>query len=85
MYIGKLAELCGATPKAIRLHEAMGLIPTPQRQGKYRIYSYGDVSLIYLIRRARAVGFSLAELKTFLLTKSRPAKYGAVNQVIKKQ
>jgi DNA-binding transcriptional MerR regulator len=33
MYIGKVAELTGATPKAIRHYEAMGLIVPPQRVG----------------------------------------------------
>ena len=57
MYIGKLAELTGATQKAIRLYESMGLIPVPNRQGKYRVYADNDVVLINLIRRAQAVGF----------------------------
>lgn len=59
MYIGKLAKLSGATPKAIRLYESIGLIPTPKRQGRYRVYSDKDVSLVHMIRRAQAVGFSL--------------------------
>ncbi|MDD2926949.1 MerR family transcriptional regulator [Rhodoferax sp.] len=71
MYIGKLAQLSGATPKAIRLYEAMGLIPAPKRQGKYRVYAYPDVSLVHMIRRAQAVGFSLAEIKTLVEHKAR--------------
>ncbi len=71
MYIGELAQLSGATPKAIRLYEAMGLIPVARRQGKYRVYSYRDVSLVHTIRRAQAVGFSLAELKSLVNHKAK--------------
>ena len=71
MYIGKLAKLSGATPKAIRLYEAMGLIPVPSRQGQYRVYSLKDVSLVHMIRRAQAVGFSLAELKPLVALKAK--------------
>ncbi len=70
MYIGKLAELTGATPKAIRLYESLGLIPTPSRKGKYRIYADKDVVLINMIRRAQAVGFNLAELKELVALKA---------------
>ncbi|WP_294770821.1 MerR family transcriptional regulator [uncultured Rhodoferax sp.] len=71
MYIGKLAELTGATQKAIRLYESMGLIPVPNRQGKYRVYADNDVVLINLIRRAQAVGFSLAELRELVALKAK--------------
>ena len=66
MYIGKLAKLSGATPKAIRLYESMGLIPTPVRRGKYRIYSTEDVVLVHMIRRGQAVGFSLEQMRQLL-------------------
>jgi DNA-binding transcriptional MerR regulator len=62
MYIGKLAELTGATRKAIRHYESIGLIPSPQRKGNYRIYTTLDVHLMKIIRQAQSVGFSLAEL-----------------------
>lgn len=63
MYIGKVAELTGATRKAIRLYEAMGLIPVAERKGNYRVYSDKDVLVISMIRRAQSVGFNLTELR----------------------
>lgn len=75
MYIGKLAELTGATRKAIRLYESLGLIPVPDRKGKYRVYSDNDVVLINLIRRAQTVGFSLAELKELVALKAKNNKF----------
>ncbi len=71
MYIGQLAKLSGATPKAIRLYEALGLIPTAVRQGKYRVYAHRDVALVHMIRRGQAAGFSLAELKTLAQIKAQ--------------
>ena len=71
MYIGKLAELTGATRKAIRLYESIGLIPVPVRKGKYRVYSDNDVLLINMIRRAQTVGFNLVELKELVALKAK--------------
>lgn len=75
MYIGKLAELTGATRKAIRLYESLGLIPVPSRKGKYRIYSDKDVVLINMIRRAQTVGFNLAELKELVVLKAKSNRF----------
>jgi DNA-binding transcriptional MerR regulator len=67
MYIGKVSELTGATPKAIRHYEAIGLIPPPKRLGKYRYYSEKDVRLISMIKHAQKYGFQLSELKTIIV------------------
>lgn len=53
------------------MYEAMGLIPVPNRQGQYRVYSFKDVSMVHMIRRAQAVGFSLAELKPLVELKAK--------------
>lgn len=84
MYIGKLAQLSSATPKAIRLYEAIGLIPAPVRQGKYRVYSDKDVALVHMIRRAQAVGFSLAELKGLVEARAKTDQFpiALANQLI---
>lgn len=66
MYIGKLAQLTGATRKAIHHYEALGLIPPPRRQGRYRVYGEADVQLIRTIRCAQSLGFSLKEVTTVL-------------------
>ena len=75
MYIGKLAKLSGATPKAIRLYESMGLIPAPDRRGKYRVYSDKDVVLVHMIRRGQAVGFSLEEMKRLIELKAQTDRF----------
>ncbi len=75
MYIGKLAKLSGATPKAIRLYEAIGLIPIPNRDGNYRVYSDKDVALVHMIRRGQAVGFSLEEMKELIELKAKTNRF----------
>jgi len=84
IYIGKLAQLSGATPKAIRLYEAIGLLPAPSRRGNYRVYSDKDVALVHMIRRAQAVGFSLAELKDLVGLKVKTDQFpiALANQLI---
>lgn len=75
MYIGKLAKLSGATPKAIRLYESIGLIPAPNRKGKYRVYSEKDVVLVHMIRRGQAVGFNLEEMKKLIEHKAKTDRF----------
>ncbi len=43
LYIGKVAKITGASCKAIRHYESIGLIPISQRRGKYRVYSERDI------------------------------------------
>jgi len=66
MYIGKAAQLSGTTIKAIRHYEAIGLLPPPQREGRYRIYSTQSVELLTFIKCAQQLGFKLKELQVIL-------------------
>lgn len=63
LYIGKLAELSGASRKAIRHYEALGLLPPAARKGSYRVYSERHVFLVHMIKHAQSFGFTLAELR----------------------
>jgi DNA-binding transcriptional MerR regulator len=69
LYIGRVAEITGASCKAIRLYESLGILPTPKRRGKYRIYSERDVFLVHMIKFAQQFGFTLGELKEVLAAK----------------
>ncbi|MES2818105.1 MAG: MerR family transcriptional regulator [Pseudomonadota bacterium] len=66
MYIGKAAKLSGTTIKSIRHYEQIGLIPLPQREGKYRIYSQESVDILGFIKCAQQLGFKLKELQEIL-------------------
>lgn len=62
MYIGNFSKLANVSRKTIRLYEEMGLLPTPKRKGKYRIYEPKDVEVIQTIKFAQSLGFKLNEL-----------------------
>lgn len=62
MRIGELAKLAGASPKAIRLYEQQGLLPTVPRSGAYRQYHNDHLAQVIFIKRAQTLGFKLAEL-----------------------
>jgi DNA-binding transcriptional MerR regulator len=66
MYIGKAAQLSGTTVKSIRHYEEIGLLPPPQRKGKYRIYSQQSVELLTFIKCAQQLGFKLKEMQAIL-------------------
>lgn len=66
MRIGTLAGLSGATPRAIRLYERLGLLGAVGRHGSYRHYGSDHLERVRLIRQAQQLGFRLAELDELL-------------------
>lgn len=70
MLIGSVSKLTGATRKAIRHYEAIGLIANPERKGSYRVYNDHDVMIISMICRAKNLGFSLSEIKDIVSQKT---------------
>ena len=62
--ISDLSKAVGLSPKTIRFYEDKGLVPLPKRsEGGYRLYEPADVQRLTFIRRARALGFSLTEVR----------------------
>jgi DNA-binding transcriptional MerR regulator len=70
MLIGRVSEMTGATRKAIRHYESIGLISPPERKGNYRIYNDHDVMVISMICRAKTLGFNLFEIKDIVSKKT---------------
>jgi MerR family mercuric resistance operon transcriptional regulator len=65
--IGALAKAAGCQVETIRFYERARLLPAPERSpGGYRWYRAGHVTRLTFIRRARELGFSLAEVRTML-------------------
>ena len=65
--IGKAAELSGVSAKMVRHYESLGLLPTVHRtDAGYRQYGEKEVHTLRFIRRARALGFSMAEITELL-------------------
>ena len=67
MNIGQAAKASGVSAKMIRYYEQTGLIPAADRKDSgYRDYSATDVHMLRFIRRARDLGFSVAEIGDLL-------------------
>ncbi len=71
--IGKLARATGTSVETIRFYERSGLLPPARRrESGYREYTEEDVRRLRFIRRAKALGFSLREIKELLELRTSP-------------
>lgn len=67
MQIGQAARATGVSAKMIRHYESIGLIPAADRRtSNYRDYGHADIHRLGFIRRARDLGFSMAEIRDLL-------------------
>ena len=82
MYIGQTSKKSGATVKAIRLYEELGLLPNIQRENSYRIFTEEDVFLIKFIKIAQTFDFKLSELKDVIYPQGNLANWENIMKVI---
>lgn len=86
MYIGELAKLSGATPKAIRHYESLGLLAKVKRVGVYRVYSDIELNQVKLIKQAQSLGFRLSDLlPALVVTHAEPDWQQLMVQIEKKR
>ena len=65
--IGEASARSGVSAKMIRHYETLGLLPTVLRtDAGYRQYGEKEVHTLSFIRRARDLGFSMAEIAELL-------------------
>ena len=72
MQIGLLAKRAGVPIDTVRYYERNGILPPPERQASgYRAYTERDVERLRFLRRAKALGFTLVEIRDLLELSSR--------------
>ena len=87
MKIGQVAKTAGVGIDAVRFYEREGLLAKPARRPSgYREYSPDVVVHIRFIRRAKAPGFSLKEIRELMaLETDTKATAGDVRQLAEKR
>ena len=83
MNIGEAAKSSGVSVKMVRHYEAIGLLPKAKRTfSNYRVYSEHEVHELRFIRRGRALGFSMEEIKELLgLWRNKSRSSAAVKKI----
>jgi Hg(II)-responsive transcriptional regulator len=67
MTIGQVAKQAAIGVETVRFYERQGLLePPPRRASGYREYTREAVDRLRFIRRAKELGFTLAEIKDLL-------------------
>lgn len=67
MKIGELAKRSGVGIDAVRFYEREGLLPNIQRLASgYRVYADADLKRLRFVTRAKALGFTLQEIRDLL-------------------
>ena len=73
--IGALARRTDTKIQTIRYYEQIGLLPEPARTaGNQRVYADTDVERLAFIRHARALGFSLDDVRALLTLSDEPGR-----------
>lgn len=68
MRIGELADKSGRTERTLRFYEELGLLePNSRTKGGFRLYDSAALLRIHWISRLQELGFSLPEIKDFLV------------------
>ena len=81
--VGSLAELTGLTVRTLHHYDELGLVrPSRRTAAGYRLYDDATLHTLQFIRRARDLGFSMAEITELLgLWRDRERSSAAVKRL----
>lgn len=81
--VGAVAKRVGIRPSAVRFYERQGLVASDRLVNGYRAYGHEAVDALRFINRAKALGFSLDEIREILeLRRSGETPCGCVATMI---
>lgn len=85
--IGKVAKSAGLGIETVRFYEREGLItPLARTESNYRLYADDGIIRLRFIKRAKALGFTLREIKELLFLRVDPdATKGDVKEQIEEK
>ena len=85
--IGKVAKSAGLGIETVRFYEREGLItPLARTESNYRLYADDGIVRLRFIKRAKALGFTLREIKELLFLRVDPdATKGDVKEQIEEK
>ncbi|WP_425199007.1 Cu(I)-responsive transcriptional regulator [Polaromonas sp.] len=86
MNIGEAARRSGVSAKMVRHYESLGLLPQVHRSDSgYRQYTEAEVHTLRFIKRARDLGFSMAEIAELVsLWQNRRRASASVRRIAQK-
>lgn len=84
--IGEAARQSGVSAKMVRHYESLGLLPRVHRSDSgYRQYTEAEVHTLRFIKRARDLGFSMAEIAELVgLWQNRRRASASVRRIAQK-
>ena len=86
VHIGEAARRSGVSAKMVRHYESLGLLPPVHRtESGYRLYTDSEVHTLQFIKRARELGFSMAEIAELVsLWQNRRRASASVKRIAQK-
>ena len=87
MRIGELARATGTKAETIRYYEREGILPAADRtDSNYRDYSTEHLQTLTFVRRARGLGFTMAQVRELLALSDHDEKpCQDVDQLVRQQ
>ncbi len=64
--VSEIAEAAGVAVDTVRFYQGRGLLPAPERRGRFAIYTEQHLERLRRIRALLDSGFSLAQIRKLL-------------------